>query len=102
MSELWYEIVLGDVSREFCLDPDVVMKRGYYEINRLWLILDELKARDLSHLALALDNPHLKEEGRINFHAWVSQRQPRIMRRSALIAASEDEVARIIELFGDN
>ena len=50
---------------------------GYYEAWRLWFIADELRARDLQDMQVALDATSSNQEYRENFSNWIQSRQPR-------------------------
>lgn len=71
------EIVLGDLVRECHYTVDQVCQMGYYEAFRLWTIIDELRARDLSHLANIFDYANTNEEYRGKVRDWLEGRQPR-------------------------
>lgn len=50
---------------------------GYFTVYRLWNVLDELRARDLSELAMTLDFAQANAEYRTEFGSWIEGRQPR-------------------------
>lgn len=71
------EIIVGDLMREFSYSLDRVLDMGFFEVHRLWMILDEIKARDLQHRLLSVDFANSTEEKRSEILEWVHSRQPR-------------------------
>lgn len=71
------ELVLGEVARELGVVPFEVMKMGYFEVHRTWLIIDELKARDLQQQHMILDAAQATQEYRTEIWEWLQRRQPR-------------------------
>lgn len=63
---------------------DEALNMGYFTAYRLWNTLDELRARDLSELCLALDNAQGNEEYRSNIRSWLEERQPRRYSRNKI------------------
>ena len=63
--------------REYGIPFNEVLKMGYFEVYRLWFILDELKARDLQHMSLIMDAVHATDDYRKNVIGWLEERQPR-------------------------
>jgi hypothetical protein len=71
------EIIVGDLMREFGYRLDQVLDMGFFEAHRLWMILDEIKARDLQHRLISHDFANSTDEKRSEILDWVYSRQPR-------------------------
>jgi hypothetical protein len=71
------ELVLGDLVCALGKLPTEILNIGYYEAHRLWLILDENKARDLLHMHMVLDSSQASQEYRTTVWEWLQDRQPR-------------------------
>ncbi len=63
--------------KEFKLTLDQVLNMGFYEAHRLWLILDEMRFRDMQHESLVLDFANSSEDHRREFIDWIQSKQPR-------------------------
>ena len=72
-----YEIIVGDLMKEFRMSLDQVLDSGFFEVMRLWGIQDEIKARDLNFLSNAIDLPYSDKDRRADFNRWIVSRQPR-------------------------
>ena len=62
----------------------------------MWFIIDEIKARDLEHLMLALDFPNSNAEYRSEISNWLQNRQPR---RSVRHEIPKEVIERFAEAF---
>lgn len=63
--------------KDFGYKLDEVLNLGYFEAHRLWLISDEIRARDLFYMSLANDFTNQSENKRKEFLNWIETRQPR-------------------------
>lgn len=77
---------------------DQVWNLGYYTAWRLWFVLDELKARDLTHFVKALDASQGTEDYRREFSEWLSSRQPRTFRTTQV---PKEVLERFERMFND-
>ena len=73
---------------------DQVLGLGYFTAYRLWFILDELKANDLSHFGLVNFLPHAVNDYREEINDWLASRQPRRIQK-------QDIPAEVLEKFAE-
>jgi hypothetical protein len=85
-----------DLIRELHFDLSTVLAMGYFTAHALWMVLEEVRARDLEHLAFTLDCANGTTEFRAKYMEWVNERQPR---KNASSVIPKEVMKRMREVF---